>query len=129
MGVNIHMKERFLKLDPVDLMIYADVAQAFEGWLLHNPEQESEPKGITQSRVFAKSYLNLYVTFLEMFTYMPKDKVKYGSETSKGVKRRFDNVDEIYTDLQINTKLTKAEKDVIEEGISKAFDRVKPTLH
>ena len=118
-----------LKLDPVDLMIYADVSQEFEGWLINNPEQEKEPKGITQSRVFAKSYLNLYVTFLEMFTYMPKDKVKYESETSKGVKRRFDNVDEIYTDLQINTKLTKAEKDVIEEGISKAFDRVKPTLH
>ena len=118
-----------LKLDPVDLMLYADVASAFEGWLINNPEQQHEPKGITQSRVFAKSYLNLYVTFLEMFTYMPKDKVEYESETSKGVKRRFDNVDEIYTDLQINTKLTKAEKDVIDEGILKVFDRIKPTLH
>jgi hypothetical protein len=118
-----------LKLDPVDLMVYADVAQAFEGWLINNPEQKDEPKGITQSRVFAKSYLNLYLTFLEMFTYMPKDKIEYESETSKGVKRRFDDIDQIYTDLQINTKLTKAENDVIAEGISKAFNRIKPTLH
>ena len=126
MGVNTCMT---IKLDPVDLMVYADVAQAFEGWLINNPEQKDEPKGITQSRVFAKSYLNLYLTFLEMFTYMPKDKIEYESETSKGVKRRFDSVDEIYTDLQAHKKLTEAEKQVIEEGISKAFDRVKPTLH
>ena len=118
-----------LKLDPVDLMIYADVAQAFEGWLVNNPEKKDEPKGITQSRVFAKSYINLYVTFLEMFTYMPKDKIEYESETSKGVKRKFENMDDIYTDLQANSKLSEAEKQVIEEGISKAFDRVKPTLH
>tara|TARA_B100000809_G_scaffold256907_1_gene297593 strand:+ start:636 stop:1016 length:381 start_codon:yes stop_codon:yes gene_type:complete len=126
MGVNTCMS---LKLDPVDLMVYADVAQAFEGWLINNPEQKDEPKGITQSRVFAKSYLNLYVTFLEMFTYMPKDKIEYESETSEGIKRRFDDIDQLYTELQINTKLTKAETDVVAEGISKAFGRTKPTLH
>ena len=81
MGVNTCMS---LKLDPVDLMVYADVAQAFEGWLINNPEKKDEPRGITQSRVFAKSYLNLYLTFLEMFTYMPKDKIEYESETSEG---------------------------------------------
>ena len=51
-----------LKLDPVDLMIYADVAQAFEGWLINNPEQEKEPKGITQSRVFAKSLSLIHIS-------------------------------------------------------------------
>ena len=126
MGVNTCMS---LKLDPIDLMIYADVASAFEGWLITNPEQEGEPKGITQSRVFAKSYLNLYVTFLEMFTYMPKDKREYESETSEGIKRRFEDIDQIYTELQINTKLTKAEQDIVEEGISKTSGRIKPTLH
>ena len=118
-----------LKLDPVDLMVYADVAQAFEGWLINNPEKKDEPRGITQSRVFAKSYLNLYLTFLEMFTYMPKDKIEYESETSEGIKRRFDDIDQLYTELQINTKLTKAEQDIVEEGISKTSGRIKPTLH
>ena len=114
-----------LKLDPIDLMIYADVASAFEGWLINNPEQQHEPKGITQSRVFAKSYLNLYVTFLEMFTYMPKDKVEYESETSKGVKRRFDAVESIYLDLKESTNLTEEDK----KAVMTFKDKVKPTLH
>jgi len=118
-----------IKLDPVDLMVYADVAQAFESWLINNPPEDGEPKGITQSRVFAKSYLNLYLTFLEMFSYVPRDKVEYESHTSEGVKRKFENISEIYTDLKVNSKLTDTEKTVIEEGISQAFNRVKPTLH
>ena len=118
-----------IKLDPVDLMIYADVAQAFEGWLIQNPEDVDEPKGITQSRVFAKSYLNLYVTFLRMMQFMPKESVEYESTTDEGVKRKYDNVDEIYVDLQQNTSLSNTEKELIEESITKIRDKVKPTLH
>lgn len=118
-----------IKLDPVDLMIYADVAQAFEGWLIQNPEDKDEPKGITQSRVFAKSYLNLYVTFLRMMQFMPKESVEYESTTDEGVKRKYDSVDEIYVDLQKNTSLSNTEKELIEESITKIRDKVKPTLH
>ena len=41
----------------------------------------------------------------------------------------FEDIDQIYTELQINTKLTKAEQDIVEEGISKTSGRIKPTLH
>ncbi len=118
-----------IKLDPVDLMIYADVAQAFEGWLIQNPEDKDEPKGITQSRVFAKSYINLYVTFLRMMQFMPKESVEYESTTDDGVKRKYDNVYEIYVDLQQSTSLSDTEKELIETSIKTIQNKSKPTLH
>ena len=94
-----------LKLDPVDLMIYADVAEAFENWLINNPNTPNDPQPLIQSRVFAKSYLNLYVTFLQMFKYVPKEEMKYETVGEDGVKRQFDAIEEVYIDSEENIKL------------------------
>lgn len=122
MGVNTCMS---LKLDPVDLMLYADVAEAFENWLINNPVDLSEPLGMKQSRVFAKSYLNLYVTFLQMFQYVPKEEMEYETVGQDGVKRRFDAVESIYLDLKESTNLTEEDK----KAVMTFKDKVKPTLH
>ena len=114
-----------LKLDPVDLMIYADVAEAFEGWIINNPEIKDESTGIRQSRVFAKTYLNLYITFLQMLRYVPKEEMEYESTTEEGVKRKFAAIDDIYVNLKASTELSdedKAHMDLIKS-------KIKPTLH
>ena len=126
MGVNTCMA---IKLDPVDLMVYADIAQAFENWLLHNPESDKETDNLRQSRIFAKSYLNLYVTFLSMVKYVPHEEINYESRISGGETRKFENVHEIYTDLKAATELSKDEKQLIDESIKHMANNVKPTLH
>ena len=118
-----------IKLDPVDLMVYADLAQAFENWLLHNPESDKETDNLRQSRIFAKSYLNLYVTFLSMVKYVPQEEINYESRISGGETRKFENVHEIYTDLKAATELSKDEKQLIDESIKHMANNVKPTLH
>jgi len=114
-----------IKLDPVDLMVYADVAEAFEGWLINNPQEEDDSMGIRQSRVFAKTYLNLYVTFLQMLRYVPKEDMEYESNTEAGVKRKFESIDDIYVELKTSTELSDKDKKQIDLLKSKT----KPTLH
>ena len=118
-----------IKLDPVDLMVYADIAQAFENRLLHNPESKKESDNLRQSRIFAKSYINLYVTFLSMVKYVPQEEINYESKVSSGETRKFENVDEIYTDLKAATELSKDEKELIDESIKHMTSNVKRTLH
>ena len=114
-----------IKLDPTDLMLYADVAEAFEHWLLNNPENDKDPRGIKQSRVFAKSYLNLYVTFLQMFKYVPKEEMEYEAVGEDGVTRRFDAVEDVYVDIKEQTNFSDEDK----KAVLYLKDKIKPTIH
>jgi hypothetical protein len=64
-----------------------------------------------------------------MVKYVPQEEINYESKISSGEIRKFENVDEIYTDLKAATELSKDEKELIEESIKNVSNKIKPTLH
>ena len=71
MGVNTYMA---LKLDPVDLMLYADVAEAFEHWLTHNPEGTEDPMGCGNHEFLPNLILISMLHFYKCLNMYPKKK-------------------------------------------------------
>lgn len=85
-----------IKITPEELDLYASVAEIFEEWLETNPpdpdSEEPERLSLTdsveeqamkQSRLYAKTYLQLYILFLKLIPRINSEEIDFGDSELK----------------------------------------------
>lgn len=128
-----------IKITAEELDLYADVAEIFEEWLEENPSESDETEKIhpddslseqamKQSRLYAKTYIRLYILFLKLIPRVSKDELDFGKDEIDFLNTKDPNAKAIrkfMAEKQLMDEMSDKDKELFVEKLSE----IKETFH